>query len=693
VSGPRPDAAASDWLAAALAGCGLLALLQLPFLDKPYHIDDYLFVRAARQALAFPLAPYVGPDLFTGALRSSFVHNNPPLVPAVLAATMARFGEDLAALRLALLPFSLLAVAAFARIAAEHCARPLVPTLLWAGGMPLVLSGSHLMSDVPGLGLGLGAVALALARGERSWRRLLWLPAGLLLGLSILAKYSMAFFLAYVPALAWSRGLSRGRVAALTLLGAMPSLLWGAHNLLVHGQLHVLASGRQGADSPLGLEWMAWWWVRQKAMYTAAAVGQTVAPALVALLVAAWRKPRWLPLLPAAVAVGLSTQLPGYSAGQLLQFGVWSGLGAAALLFALRPWRVESLGLWLFPLLVLTVLIFPFAAVRFLLPCVPPLLLLLWRAAEEEGVSRRGVAACVLVQVAFTAAVAWADSQYAKLYGPLAEEAARLAREQRAELWFASEGALRPELEKRGGRYLTSRVDRLPVGTLVAIGLNCHHYALSPRLSTVLYEAAVLDAGLPMPVRLESSEERAGFYAHPNGYLPVAFSGGPAESLYLFRVGEPNPFARYFLEHRDRVVVQGEVVENVHQFKRGFWPSFRAHPPSVVRFEIEAPPGALLRFGFGLREEISGPSFGDGVTFRVVGRSLEGPGPASVLFERYVDPKQRPEHRVLHLGEARLGELRGRVQLDFENDCGPIQDCRYDWALWTMPELTPAHGR
>src|SRR5262249_46273941 len=117
-SGPKSASAPSrsNWLAAAVLGSLLCAALELPFLHKPYHIDDYLFVRVARAVLHYPLAPYSGPDLFTGAVRELYVHNNPPLVPALLAAILGRFGESLVALHLGLLPFTLLAVFAFARI-------------------------------------------------------------------------------------------------------------------------------------------------------------------------------------------------------------------------------------------------------------------------------------------------------------------------------------------------------------------------------------------------------------------------------------------------------------------------------------------------------------------------------------------------------------------------------------------------
>lgn len=672
----------------------MTGVLQLLFIDKPYHIDDYLFVRVARATERFPLAPYGGPDNFTGVSRDLAIHNNPPLVPAVLAATMAVVGESPRGLHLSLLPFTVVAAAAFAWLCGRFCARPLAPSLLWAGGVPLVLSGSHLMSDVPALGLALGGTALTLAAADGPRHRWLWPFGGLLLGAAAVAKYSMLFFLLYVPVVAAFRGLTRGRVAGVALIAALPSFVWAIQSALLYGEPHVLLSGRQGAESPLGLEWMAGWWIEQKALAVLAELGQFGAPMLLTVLLASRWKPRWQLLVPAISGIWLCTKLPGYGTGQLVQFGAWAALGVAAILAPLRGMDRDDrvLMLWFYPFLALTVLVLPFASVRFVLPTLPPLILMLWRQAERLGIGRLSAACCVVLTVAWSFLASVADERYSRLYAGLADAVAKVARTRGETLWFAAEGGLRPELERHGALYLRSRVDSLPIGSLVAMGVNCHHYALSPKLSTQLYEDQVFDATVGLPLRLESSEARAGFYAHPNGYLPVAISDAVAESVYLFRVGPPNPFARQFLEARDRIVVQGEIVENVHQFKRGFWPSFRAHPPSIVRFHLDAADTAdaatAIRFGFGLREEVSGPSYGDGVTFRVRGRRTDRPEPGRILYEKYIDPKNVESDRQIHQARAELGNLAGGpVELDFENDCGPRQDCRYDWALWTMPEL------
>ncbi len=694
--------------------------IQLLFLDKPLHIDDALFVRIARNILQFPLAPFTGPDLFTGEVRQLFIHNNPPLAPAWLAGLLWLGGSRLWFLHLGQIPFVLLSVFSFAYLAAGVCRRPLWPTLLWATNTGFLLTGQHLMADLPALALVQGGTAalVAMKRDENPF----WLVvAGLLTGLAIVTKYSMVFFVIYLPFLGFVLGIPASRLVLMTLLAATPMTVWCAHNWVVHGELHILADGRMGRSSPLGLNWMAVNWIGQKAMATLSEIGQIgIFPGLTLFVSLRWKQRRIL-YFPAVVAGLMAAQLPGYTPWQVAQYFCWAFLGLTVILLCCMTtleWLgknrttggIGSLELLAWGLLfcAASVVALPFASVRMLLPAVPPMLLLVWLQAERVGLSDGQAGAIVVGGLIFSLAISAADAQYVGLYRGLARGAAEISRGEGAELWFAAEGGLRPELERVGGRYLRKRVDKLPVGSLLAFPVNGHRFRISPKLAVLLHKDHVLDANYSLPFRLESMKARAGFYAHPSGYLPVAFSMATAERLYLMRVGRANPFARAFLEERDKVVVAGAVEENLHQVGAGVWSSFRAHPPSLLRFQLVAEPGAGLEVGFGMMAEISGPRYGDGVTFRVWGYTDKSTDPTfgkerdreklddnpevkgrTLLLESYIDPKSRAEDRRIQTHQIPLRKLVGRIVLELENDCGPLDDCRWDWALWTMPSLIP----
>ena len=69
--------------------------LTVPFLNKPFHIDDPDYLRIARQIRRDPLDPY-GFELTRGGrwYEAGAVHPSPPLFCYALAGVTAVFGED-----------------------------------------------------------------------------------------------------------------------------------------------------------------------------------------------------------------------------------------------------------------------------------------------------------------------------------------------------------------------------------------------------------------------------------------------------------------------------------------------------------------------------------------------------------------------------------------------------------------------
>src|SRR5439155_5609757 len=90
---------------AGLIGINLLCLASLlPFINKPFHIDDPLYLWTARQIVRDPLNPY-GLDVnWYGWSGPIWTHiNNPPLVPYYLAAISRLFGWSERAMHAAML--------------------------------------------------------------------------------------------------------------------------------------------------------------------------------------------------------------------------------------------------------------------------------------------------------------------------------------------------------------------------------------------------------------------------------------------------------------------------------------------------------------------------------------------------------------------------------------------------------------
>jgi hypothetical protein len=101
---------------------------------------------------------------------------------------------------------------------------------------------------------------------------------------------------------------------------------------------------------------------------------------------------------------------------------------------------------------------------------------------------------------------------------------------------------------------------------------------------------------------------------------------------------------------------------------------------------------ATRRFSFGLAMQPavydgSMPMCGDGVEFRLEIR--DAGGRTALLYDRYIDPKHKPEERKWIDGSVDLsGYLGQNVELLFTTTPGPAGDTCMDWAGWGDPHFS-----
>jgi 4-amino-4-deoxy-L-arabinose transferase-like glycosyltransferase len=176
----------------------LLACL-LPFADKPFHIDDPLFVWTARRILEAPL-DFFGFSLnWYGTVQPMHeVMKNPPLAAYAHAAVAAVAGVGERALHLGALLPAALAVLGLYSLAERLCARPLLATLAGLFTPVFLTSATSLGAEVPMLAAWLWAIRLWL-RGLDEERGAWLAAAALLCAVATLTKY---FALGLLPLLA-----------------------------------------------------------------------------------------------------------------------------------------------------------------------------------------------------------------------------------------------------------------------------------------------------------------------------------------------------------------------------------------------------------------------------------------------------------------------------------------------------------
>lgn len=356
--------------AAARVALGVLALA-LPFAAKPVHIDDANFLVLARGAAADPWRPHAISINWQGTTERAFdVLSNPPGVAWWLAPVAA---APAWVAHLWMLPWVLLGVwgafSAGERLAGRGAA---AAWLGMAGPLGLLAAGS-LTPDLPLLACAWAGVALVVG-GRPGW-------GGLVLGAAGLFRYS-GLVLIPVAGLLAAAGAGGGRAALgpglrAAAAAALPLGLLALHDLHAYGRWHLLAMTGFQAVSTGPAE------VAHKGLAALGSLGLLGLPPVLARGVGA--RLGWA----LGLVLGLGAAFAaGHLGAALLGTVVAVGAGAAALGGLPRPIRAEERALWAWALLGFAFLLtLRFAAARYWLPFLPPLVLLAVRAAPPRALA------------------------------------------------------------------------------------------------------------------------------------------------------------------------------------------------------------------------------------------------------------------------------------------------------------------
>jgi len=523
----------------------------VPFLARPLHVDDEVYVRGAEQILADPTNPLGGTQLMLGAEMPTyrFTHH-PPLVSAVIAAVIGATGEvEPWQLHAAFLAFPLVAALAMLGLSRRFVGHPLAATLLLAA-TPAFVVGSHgLMTDVPLLALWLAACVTGVAGIDAGCRRRL-AAAAVALALACAVQYRALLLAPVLLGYAWlqRRPLAPAALAAVPAVVVLAAWSWWNHATL--GVLHVLDASGTIPMTPERL-------LRDGIAYASFTGGATVFPGF--LLFAVRRRLR-LPIaggILAATGLVLWRWAPEHAGLQAWLLGGFCAVGLATLLGVVpepSAWRREPApagaaspeadrdDLFLFGAVALVlashVLLNLFASVRSLLLALPFLVLLIVREVERSTASasgaRRALGTGVVATAALALAVAVADYRLAEAHRDLGEGVG--CEGEGCRVWFSGEWGFRYAMERRGFRYLLTAENSPREGDVVIMPDVPCPSNLHPGLVDRLQLLRVVDSQQRFPIKVASFRDHAAFYSDFFGLLPYSFSSDPLDRIRVFRV-------------------------------------------------------------------------------------------------------------------------------------------------------------
>jgi len=536
---------------------GVLVLVVLaataPFLTRPFHLDDPMYVWAAQAILRDPLDFYGFDVNWYGTLQPmSEVMMNPPLVPYWLAGASALLGAGEVALHLGFLPLALAAALGAYQLASRLCPRPLLASLICVASPVFLVCSTNLGSDVPMLAAWLWAVALWIAGLDRG-RPLLLAGAALVAALAVLAKY---FAVGLIPLLAAYTVVRERRVSPRLLWLSLPLLAVIGYELTTHrlygaGLLGgaVSYAGSEGGVGALG----PWPLVERWVVGLVFVGGALVTPGLLAPLV--WRRRTWW---AAAAMVGLGLALAAYgSLGPLrlradgavawlplVHLVVFAAFGVHVFALGVRDLvrRRDAEAILLFLALLGTLsfaLVFNWTVnARSVIALAPLAGILTARALASPPQERSPwLPAGIACGMAVALAVAWADWRLAWTSSEAAAELARVRSVDGGPPRFLGHWGFQHYMEAAGARALDLDGDRLVAGDVLVVPENTPGSNQVPWAHATALRSLERD---PSPgIAIQSVGTRASFHAAVRGPLPFYLGPTTPERFVVVRIRRP----------------------------------------------------------------------------------------------------------------------------------------------------------
>ncbi|MBI4115484.1 MAG: glycosyltransferase family 39 protein [Candidatus Omnitrophica bacterium] len=525
----------------------------LPFINKAFHIDDTLFIWAAKHIQANPLDFYGFTVNWYGFKHPmAEVMKNPPLASYYLALFGGLFEWKEVVLHIAyLIPAVFFALGTF-YLAKDLCSNPLLASLASILTPVFLVSSTNVMCDTMMATFWIWAVVFwRQGIKEDKWTKLLL--GGLLIAVSTLTKY---FGMALLPLLILYTFLEKRKLGTWILFLIIPTIIlagyqWATHMLYGRGLLLDAASyatetkwkhGGQlfshgltglsftGGCVSTALFYFPFLWRRR------AAVGMFILSTFLLTL--------WAFLFGSADSFSLRSVDQSLRWSFLLQFDVMILGGLSILGFAvidfLHSKDADSLllVLWVLGTFIFATFINWTVNGRSVLPMVPAAGILLTRRLERTNPQWKGMKAFLLLIAPALLALLVTHADYS--WANAARSASKAIRKiiqtrQNGTVWFQGHWGFQYYMESLGTKPLEANASEGSIGDLIVMpGNNSNPLILQKEL---LKGIDILQFELD-GIGTMTPELGAGFYSDLWGPLPFAIGPVDPDKYFIFYVKE-----------------------------------------------------------------------------------------------------------------------------------------------------------
>ena len=531
---------------------GTLILLTLaalvPFLGKPFNMDDPLFLWSAKQIAAHPFDPY-GFNVDWGWTQFPMckVTENPPLTCYYLALAGTLFGWGETVLHAAFLVPAIAVVLGTYRLAKHLCSNPLLAAGLVLCAPVFLVSATSVMCDVMALAGWVWAASFWLEGATENSRSKL-LAAGVIIALATLTKYFAVSLLPLLVAycLARRQPLTAWGPPVIVVFSALVGYQWWSEAMYHQNLLYGAANYVMFSQKLFGFTRL------QNGLMALGFLGGCAA--LVVFSAPAWMKRREMIYAAAVLAVlmviasGDSSLWKKYVALQetaldpaKMQLGFWAASGVLVLWLALgdllRRRDAESLmlALWVTGVFWFTAFCNWTVNGRSVLPLIPAVTILMVRRLQTMNApAKRLLFGCVAASAAFTWFIARSDFQKAVAVRELVRQVEQQFQPSKQTVWFQGHWGFQYYLQLAGARPVDFKSPALKPGDWMVVPTdNTNLRLLDPNRAELIGTCRIQG-----PTRFTTLNESlgAGYYASVFGPLPFVFGTIPPEAVAVYRL-------------------------------------------------------------------------------------------------------------------------------------------------------------
>jgi 4-amino-4-deoxy-L-arabinose transferase-like glycosyltransferase len=531
----------------------LLTLAALmPFLTKPFNMDDPLFLWAAQQIQSHPTDPYGFRVNWYGFSQPMWqVTQNPPLFSYYLAVMASFLGFGEIAMHAACSLPAVAVVLGTYRLAKSLCRWPWLVAVVTLFEPGFLVSATTVMCDVPMLSFWIWSVVFWVEglRENQPWKLT---ASGILLALALFTKYYGACLIPLLAAYSCFACRPVCRWVWYLLIPVALFLLYQYMTFRLYGQglFSAAAAYALNGHESNGI------FSRLAGFNALTFTGGSLAGALFCAPYLWGRRTLILIVMGAGLlavvalcAGGVTKHYPwlhdGVRTGVEGQVFVWLTGGMFVLALAIAEvWQKRDAASWLLALWVVGVLAFSAffnwtVNTRSILPMAPAVALLMFRRLEQNRSELPATIGFPIIAAAILSLlVAQTDFQEASISRQATQLICARYAGAPGRLWFEGHWGLQYYLQSAGAWPLDSdRLDLVPGDLLIVPEENSNAELVTSKIAD-LHEALKLTG--PHGLATLNINLGAGFYSSQWGPLPFAFGSVPPEKYFVYVLKNPD---------------------------------------------------------------------------------------------------------------------------------------------------------